>query len=247
MNSKNEPSYLNFHKLSSIMKPFLVKRAQWPESWKRIYFKGYPRFKRIKLDKSAWLNKKFDLVESILKRHSTRSAREDGEIDLKDLSFLLLGASICRVHNGNVFYESYRSYPSAGARYPLEVYLMVLHVKGLKKGVYHYHVRSHSLEYLWEIKKSEIRECFYGQDFINKSKVIFVISGVMTRTVVKYSARGYRFALIEAGHLAQNLSVLAQAINLQYCPVGGFIDRGVSKLFEFDENEELPLYTFVVL
>lgn len=246
MIDKNNYYYFEFHKRSSIEKPLeLLPSSKWPESWKRIYFKGYPRFERFHLDKFSWLDNHCDLIKTIVGRRSSRSLGSKREISKDDISLLLLAGAITKV-DGDVYYDSYRAYPSAGARFPLEIYVLVNNSKDFKRGIYHYHVRTHSLEFLWTIDKKDIKGCFTGQAFVAKSKLIFIISAIMNRCTVKYLERGYRLALLEAGHLAQNICLLAQAKSMNICPIGGFNDKKLAQILEFDTNEELVLYTLAL-
>lgn len=244
MKSIKKQWFLELHKRSSIEKSNTPPKNKWPEEWKRIYFKGYPRFERISLDKQAWIEKA-DLIKTLIERHSSRIFSKDLDNLKSTLSYLLLGGAIGRV-NGSIQYDSYRTYPSAGARYPLELYVIVLRGKDFKMGLYHYHVRTHSLEYLWSVRIQDIQKCFPGQKFVTKGNIIIVISAAMARTVIKYKERGYRFALIEAGHLAQNIMLLAQAKNILICPIGGFHDANIVSLLEIEGTDELPLYALVV-
>ncbi len=245
---KNQSKYYfyKFHEASSIKKAKrLPSRDKWPESWKRIYFKGYPRFERIYLNKSAWFNKNYDLINTILERRSVRESNLP-MFSKDDLSLLLLGGAITKT-DSNVFYDSYRSYPSAGARYPCEIYIFLNKVKNLKGGLYHYHVRTHSLEYLWPINSEEIKRCFPNQNFVTRSKAIVIITAIMSRNISKYSERGYRFALLEAGHIGQNVCLIATAMGMSACPIGGFHDKNLADLIDIDSNEELPLYCVSIL
>lgn len=245
--SKDTNKYIEFHEASSIAEPYRISPSKWPESWKRIYYKGYPRFERIKLSKTVWNQTEEYLVKTITRRRSNReyTPRANG-VSKDEISFLLLGAAITKKEE-DLSYESYRAYPSGGARYPLEVYIIILKSSDLNKGIYHYHVRNHSLEYLWPVTTSEVQKCFPSQSFLVRCSAIFVISSIMRRTTVKYKERGYRFALLEAGHLAQNICLLSQAKDKKHCPVGGFIDNELTRLLELDGEEELPLYALAVL
>lgn len=243
MKGKNAINYLEFHKKSSIDKPIKLPLSRWPESWKRIYFKGYPRFERYALP--GIKGKGSGFLKLFKRRKSRRGFESSKKISGEQLSYLLTGAKIVRV-NGDIFYGSFRSYPSAGARFPLEVYIVVFSGKDLKKGLYHYHVRTHSLEYLWPVTKAGVRQAFGDQDFVASASAIIIITAMMKRTAVKYSDRGYRFALIEAGHLAQNVCLLATDRRMRHCPVGGFIDGKLIKLLDIDPEDELPLYAVAV-
>ena len=244
--NQNTYQFIKFHLLTSIEEPKkLLPREKWPDSWKRIYFKGYPRFERISLDKSIWRQKNYNLFEAILNRKTVREA-QNLPLSKNDLSCLLLAGAITRVE-GNVLYDSYRAYPSAGARYPCEIYILARKVSDLKSGLYHYHVRTHSLEFFWRTNKSEIKTCFPGQRFVVDSRAVIIITAIMGRSVGKYSERAYRYALLEAGHIAQNVYLISCAINVGCCALGGFNDKKICDLLDIRINEELPLYGIAIL
>lgn len=159
----------------------------------------------------------------------------------------MLFSSSGLISRGKSLDQSRRPYPSAGARYPLEVYPIVLNCIGLKKGLYHYNVKENFLELLlgedlskWLIKVTG------GEGWIENAGVIFIITGVLDRTRIKYGNRGYRYALIEAGHLGQNLCLLATELGLGSCPLGGYIDEEVNKLLDINIQKESALYLITV-
>lgn len=234
-----------FHWISSIEKPNkILPREKWPDSWKRIYFKGYPRFEKYPLEKTINF-KNVNIFDVILKRKSSRDSQKL-PLSRKKLSLLLLGGAITRIE-GDIFYDSYRAYPSAGARYPLEIYLIIQRVSGFKSGIYHYHVRTHSLEYLWNISKRDLLKCFPGQKFVSESRTVIIITAIMSRLTGKYSERSYRYALIESGHLAQNFYLIAQAIEVGVCALGGFNDKKIIEILDLNLNkDEIPLYCIAI-
>ncbi len=219
----------------------VIKNA--PQSWIKIHFKTYPRFDRIHFGNSV--AEKSKLSEVIRKRRSIRqfSGLPISKKELNSLLFLSCGITSSDKNLDN----SRRPYPSAGARYPLEVYPLILNCKGIKKGLYHYNVKENSLELLLveDLSKWLIR-ITGGENWIKNSTVVFIITGVLDRTRIKYGDRGYRYALIEAGHLGQNICLLASEHNLGSCPLGGYIDREVNKLLDVNLQREVALYLIAV-
>lgn len=239
--------FLRYHQASIIKRPQkIIPVDKWPDEWKRIYFKGYPRFERISLSKKAW--KKLESVSLLkaIKKRKTRREPQKTKIDKAVVSAILLSGAITRVKK-DVLYSSFRAYPSGGARYPNEIYVATLRVGSLKKGVYHYHVRTHSLEYLWNFPSGVIEKIFPQQNFLNESKAIVFITSLIERSFVKYGERSYRYALIEAGHIVQNIYLIGEALGVGICALGGFRDEEVGKLLDIDIEEELPLYAVAVL
>ncbi len=119
----------------------------------------------------------------------------------------------------------------------------------LSAGVHSYNPLNHSLIQLASSPGSEkINEFLASQAEINfqKSAVIFYIVGSLKRCSWKYGNRAYSYMLIEAGHLAQNILLLATTMNLSACPVVGFICDEVSDYLGISEPEEMILYILVV-
>lgn len=121
-----------------------------------------------------------------------------------------------------------RTVPSAGAYYPLRLYLVAKNVKGLDKGVYRY--EPHYLEPI----SGDVK----GFNYYNAPCYI-VISADETKTVEKYGKRGYTYVLLEAGHSAQNIALQAQSCGLGTVMVGAFDDKKVQKVLK---NEFEPIY-----
>lgn len=139
-----------------------------------------------------------------------------------------------------------RTAPSAGALYPLEVYVAAAAVSGLSPGIYRYRPRSHALE---AGKPGDLREdlcdAALGQRSICTAPATIVISAVFERTTRKYGQRGFRYALMEAGHASQNVYLQAAALGLNTVAVGAFRDETVQRLLSMDADEE-PLYLMPV-
>lgn len=136
-----------------------------------------------------------------------------------------------------------RTIPSAGATYPLELYIVVGKdgVGGLKAGIYHYLIEEHALTLLTEGDKREelVRACL-GQGYIADAPVSLVITAITSRTVQRYAERAERYVYMEAGHACQNTYLAATDLGLGTVEVGAFFDRRVAQVLGLDENE-IPL------
>lgn len=139
-----------------------------------------------------------------------------------------------------------RTIPSAGALYPLNVYVFCNKVKGIQRGVYNYSPEKNLLESRCHITIDEIAKgCFYETSILNAAIVIF-ITGRFDRSKVKYGERGYRFTLMESGHLCQNLYLQCTSMQLGGMAIGGFQDDVINNLILLDGIEESTLYLFAV-
>jgi len=132
-----------------------------------------------------------------------------------------------------------RPAPSAGARYPLEVYVATQAISELDDGIYHYDPREHQLELR---RPGVVHEALVGltmgQDMVRDANVVFIITAVWERTTWKYGQRGYRHVFLDAGHLGQNLYLVATALELGPVAIGGFLDAELNELLELPEGEE---------
>lgn len=223
-------------------KQIIVPRTkEIPESWSKIHFKTYPRLNKFKLTR-AFSKREISLLYTLKNRRSIRIF-SGTPISVKDLSYLLLYSSgITDFGSGSD--ESKRAYPSAGARYPLEIYPLVINGgEGIKAGLYHYNVKDNCLEILLqEDLKRWLLESTGKFKPIIKTSVVLIITGVLDRTRVKYGDRGYRYVLIEAGHVAQNLLLLATGLGIASLAIGGFIDSKVTELLDLELVKESPIY-----
>ena len=138
-----------------------------------------------------------------------------------------------------------RAIPSGGALYPLELYPVVLEADELEAAVYHFDPLRGSLVRVGELEgRSGLAPLtVYPELFVTGAVVVFV-TAVFWRTRFKYGQRGYRFALLEAGHLGQNLLLAAAALELAAVAVGGFYDGRVNEFLGVDGVNEAALYAF---
>ena len=171
-------------------------------------------------------------VEAALQsRKSIRRYAHD-PLHLSEVSQLLWATQGITRKNGR------RTAPSAGALYPLEVYLVVGHVQGLPEGVYRYHPKRHKLERLSsEDRRRKLTDAALHQNCIQKGAVAIVLAAVYERTAVKYGSRAERYVHMEAGHAAQNIYLQATSLGLGTVLVGAFDDQAVKQTLLMKSNE----------
>jgi SagB-type dehydrogenase family enzyme len=143
--------------------------------------------------------------------------------------------------------EGRRTVPSGGALYPLELYAAVRCVDGVARGVYRYDSELHALE------QREQRDPWPTLEtacpltgLLDGGAAALLVLAVFGRTRFKYGQRGYRFALLEAGHVAQNAVLAAAALDLAALPLGGYYDARVDDLVGADGLEESVVYGVVL-
>ncbi|MHA1756469.1 MAG: SagB/ThcOx family dehydrogenase [Promethearchaeota archaeon] len=218
----------------------------YPDIWKKIHLKSYPRFKRILLPKKfTRINQNIEKI--IISRKSTRKF-SGRKILFNDLSKLLFySAGIRNKVIDNNWDESRRTYPSAGARYPLEIYIAIFNVENIPLGLYHYNVKEHSLELIksGNFINKLVTYC-NNQKWIKKANLLILISAIFARNQIKYKNRGYRYIFLDAGHMAQNFYLVTNSINLKCCAIGGFLDDEINKLINLDGKDESIIYIIAV-
>jgi SagB-type dehydrogenase family enzyme len=190
------------------------------------------------------LSSETSVEESMQNRRSVRDFLNE-PISLEQASQLLWAAYGITENRANPAFlrGGLRTTPSAGALYPLEVYLVVGKVTGLKAGIYKYIPEGHQLELVSEgdVRKN-LAEAALEQEFIEQAPASIVYTAIYKRTTQKYGERGRdRYVCMDLGHSAQNVYLQAYAINLGTCAVGAFTDKMVSMVMLLPDNEE-PLY-----
>jgi SagB-type dehydrogenase family enzyme len=167
--------------------------------------------------------------------HLRRSVRayEDKPLALNEISQLLWAAQ------GITGPLGFRTAPSAGALYPLEIYLVAGNVDNLPDGVYKYKPESHALlKVLQGDKRADVCAAALGQTCVKKGAAIIVIVAVYERTMKKYGQRGIRYVHIEVGHVSQNIYLQGISLNLGTVIIGAFNDEKVKKVLHMHGTEQ---------
>jgi SagB-type dehydrogenase family enzyme len=176
------------------------------------------------------------LEEAISNRRSIRTYSE-GKIGERDLSQLLWAAQGITDEA-----EGLRTAPSAGALYPLEIYVAIAAVEGLEAGLYKYDPSGHSLLLK---KNGDIRDDIYNaalrQDSIKDAAAVIIYCTEFKRTFSRYKDRAAQYVYIETGHSAQNVYLQAEALNLGTVAIGAFDDEGIKEVLDLPKGEE-PVY-----
>ncbi|MCK5194004.1 MAG: SagB/ThcOx family dehydrogenase, partial [Desulfobulbaceae bacterium] len=176
----------------------------------------------IKLPKPAYDGK--ISVEAALKARKSIRSYSTEPLLLDDVSQLLWAVQGISRKN------RMRTAPSAGALYPLEVYLVAGHVQGLQAGIYRYRPHGHELELVESgDRRRELAISALHQDCIEKGAIDLVLAGVYERTSVKYGSRAKRYVHMEIGHAAQNIYLQAVGLDLGTVVVGAFDDEKVQR------------------
>lgn len=141
-----------------------------------------------------------------------------------------------------------RPCPSPGGLYPLEIYVVARRVADVAPAVHHYHSQTHGLATLREgiAPKAFESYLFMGQRYAVDAAATLVLTFAPSRSLKKYADRGYRYALIEAGHVGQNIALAAETLGLGCCSIGGFLDVELGQFLKLDPEREFPIYALAV-
>lgn len=202
-----------------------------------VFRKSYPRLPSINLLGVDRENSEF---ENLLGHRESNRIFSESPLSLYELSKII---GSCRIADNDRKPER-RTYPSGGARFPVELYLISYNIDDLKKGAYHYNMKDNSLELLLEEDLTKQRRELISPYLENPVGTIFFTS-VIARSEVKYGLRAYPYSLIEAGHMGQNIQLAASEIGIGSCPVSGFIDDTVKSILDLTDDE-IPIYSISI-
>ncbi len=179
------------------------------------------------------------LEEALLKRRSVRDFK-DLPLTISEVSQLLWAAQ------GSAGARGRRTVPSAGALYPLELYIVAGNVIGLQSGIYRYIPDGNGLLCLASgEKRNDLCDAALNQPSIRRAPAVIVMSAVYERTTSKYGERGIRYVYMEAGHAAQNVYLQVVSLGLGTVVIGAFRDEEIRKIMKMTDMER-PLYIMPV-
>jgi SagB-type dehydrogenase family enzyme len=139
-----------------------------------------------------------------------------------------------------------RPIPSGGALYPLELYVVALDVDAVEAGVHHYNPYRHRLSRLCDVERDSVAATLVDPALAEHAAALLVVTAMFWRSRFKYGLRGYRFALLEAGHLMQNAVLAASALGVPARPLGGYYDRLLDALVGADSLDEASIYALLL-
>lgn len=176
--------------------------------------------------------------EAISKRRSRRDFK-DQSLSLEQISQILWSAQGITDKE-----REFRSAPSAGALYPIEIYLVggEKGVGDLAAGVYHFNADKFVLERLLSgDRRQDLKEAALNQEAVGQAPASLVITAMFERTTQKYGQRGERYVNLEAGHVAQNVYLQVETLGLGTVSIGAFDDNRVKEILSLPKETQ-PLY-----
>lgn len=186
--------------------------------------------KSIKLPKPQY-DSNVSIEETLLKRRSIRSYKSE-PLAMAEISQLLWSAQ------GVTNRKGFRTAPSAGALYPLEVYIAAGNVTDLDAGIYKYYPHRHEIvNTVKGDKRSELCRAGLGQSSIKNAPAVMVFCAVFERVTGRYGKRGIQYVHMEVGHAIQNVCLQAISLGLGSVIIGAFNDHDVKEVMNFEVDE----------
>jgi SagB-type dehydrogenase family enzyme len=172
------------------------------------------------------------IEKALLKRRSVREYKNEA-LSLGELSQLLWAAQ------GITAPPFYKTAPSAGALYPLDLFVVAGDIENLSDGIYKYKPQDHELVYILDgDKRTKLYNAALSQSPIKDAPAVIILGAVYSRTTQKYGERGIRYVHIEVGHVAQNIYLQAVSLNLGTVVIGAFYDDDVKEVLNIQDNWE---------
>jgi SagB-type dehydrogenase family enzyme len=176
-----------------------------------------------------------DLVD-VTRRRRSELPTNPHPIGQDELGAVLGVSAACREDD-----RRFRHHPSAGALYPLDTVVIASATDSLPSGGYLYDPASHGLHARASIDAIGVRSSL-ERSGMPRAAVLLALVATFARTRAKYGLRGYRFALTEAGHLAQAIITAATALGMPALPWGGFVDDEIDRALDLDGVDRSCLY-----
>jgi SagB-type dehydrogenase family enzyme len=182
---------------------------------------------------------KTPFIETVRNRRSRR--KFTGEpLSNEELSFLLWATQGVRQVSGDGT-RTYRMVPSAGARHPLETYLIVNWVEGLEPGLYRYLALDHQLGYLASYEELKARTSS-SEWFTKDYAVTFAWTVLPYRSEWRYTILSHKMIALDAGHVCQNLYLACEALSLGICAIGAYFQDELDAILAVDGQDEFTIY-----
>lgn len=175
------------------------------------------------------------VYDTILKRRSRRRFL-DTPLNLMELSYLLISTQgILNPHR-----PMFRTSPSGGARHGIETYLYIENVTGIEVGLYRYLPIEHKLLWIENKQKQDLTEALADQDF--HPAVTFIWSVIPYRIAWRYAHAAEKLALLDVGHICQNLYIACEAAGMGTCAIGAYHQNKLDKFLSIDGKDEFAIY-----
>lgn len=237
--------YPYYHWFSRKLPPIPSNHVDWPKSWSSIRYKMYEGVARYPLSRSegGLLLDNIKLKTVLADRKSRRNFTLSDRVSEDSLGALLqLACGRSKVSSR----DSRRVYPSAGGLYPVEIYVLLQRQHGnIPPGVFHYRGDLHELEEIVTFSKTEEIPTLFNYPWTKEASGAICLTGIFRRATQKYGERGYRFTLLEAGHIGQNIYLVGCALGLKIVGMGGTRDKIIEELLGIDGVSEAVVHAVI--
>lgn len=225
------------HLHTELRRARLTKRgaSRNPDEILEGVYKKYPRMPRLQLPQPRAIT--ISLAEALHKRRSGASGDSEVPLHIDELG-TLFGLALKKNEGNNL-----RNYPSGGSLYPIETYLISTAIESEPPAVYHYNPGEHVLERLWNLPtRFTMKDIAKKPESLPLSSLV-VFTSVWDRSAVKYGDLGYLHAVLEAGHMSENILLVGCALGLNVRPYAGFNDARIAELLDLNESLEQSVHT----
>jgi len=212
----------------------------------RALFKRYLRFPQILLPTPERITNTF--ADMVSERRSMREYA-DRALTLQELStfFFWSAGRLEKKNEAGKMKNERRVHPSGGGKYPIELYALILKNGEVKRGVYHYSIETHALEHMITVDIDVVlAQLAPHDDFAREGGMVVLFSFVKHRSFEKYGALAYKLAFVEAGHISQNMYLLASALNFACCGMGMSDGSRLNDTLQIDGVDETIFFGMAV-
>lgn len=216
-------------------------RSLWPDDWKTIAYKRYALIRSLSLPQVRGV-----LFDGVLaERRSDAGCILDNVLTLSTLAYVLrCGYGLQKIieRDSRV---GHRTAPSAGQSYPLEIYLVLFRdIESIVSGIYHYVIREHTLEPV-------VKRIFSLEEILKMTPIkslkdtqgMICITSISSRMADKYGSRDYRYILLDAGCVTQNMLLAGTERGINILPVGGVHEEVIESAIGLSGAGEKVMYT----
>ena len=218
-------------------------RTTMADLWTALPYAGYPTVALPTESEPFAMS-----LEQALRARVTARRMAPVALSLRQLATVLeAGYGETRDNADGVFPRPFRTVPSGGALYPLEIYVHTARCESLEAGIWHYNPTERVLRQVVSGDLSQkIGQAMLFPNVPSDASMVIFVTAIFERSVFKYGERGYRFVLLEAGHVAQNINLAATALGLGVTNIGGYFDREIDRLVGLDGLRQSTVYMIAV-
>ena len=231
-----------FHFFHKKTYPGTVKKGEFIP-FDQAAIKKYSRFPMVQLPSKPDTT----ALERMIETRTSATEFDQSSLPLESISKVLFGAKMKKDLRSEMpdIGTMHRNYPSGGGLFPLEIYVFPMCVDGLSAFSYHYRPDTHALEELYPLSPEQVKLTI-TDTYNHGASALILISAVWHRSSVKYGELAYRLALLEAGHLMQNILLIATQEQIAARPIVGLSHNTIEKLLHFEGLNESIVYGAVI-